>query len=410
MKKMEKYLEIIKEAPELDVSLRTDTIASISNSVRKENFISNWIAYLICNSSDLLELIIALINKKIIGESINYNDENEYQVHREYVFENNKQIDILIESDDFLIGIENKIEAKFQDNQLLNYSEGLGGIGSEKKVVLATLIPKDRKKEVEHGVVITYHELLSLLKDPRIQTDDDRYIFFLKDFITTLEENYMKNIEKNDLDFLDFLNENGKKIKKLKDNISAINTLMVNQIKSFVIDLPRIEEEWCTKESNNFTYIQFYKNNWKNSETGIDLHFEVFPVYEKSIFPKSFIIRLDVEGNPKQTIGTDAKDKPKQIIANGLVDEINKKYNEQRKKDGKVITNKVILEKVVVGKNQNTIPLTKEIFLDYSSTELFEESLMHLKKVLIELVQYHSDLIEQTYTCYKENLAGTEEK
>ncbi|MCH9664882.1 MAG: PD-(D/E)XK nuclease family protein [Gammaproteobacteria bacterium] len=91
------------------------------------------------------------------------------QTHTEYTTENNKRIDILVETDSYVLAIENKIYAGLQ-NDLEDYNETATDVAKEdgKDVVCVVLAPfamsKDDQQKLdndEHFVFITYEELFN---------------------------------------------------------------------------------------------------------------------------------------------------------------------------------------------------------------------------------------------------------
>lgn len=177
--------KIIKDVPIVKSIPKTDTIARIFGKTRDENFVSDWLAYLIRNDRQILGLIFEYFafDMPIV----------DYEVIREYGFESGRRIDLLVESDEFIIGIENKIDSGQQLNQLKDYNKSLSKLAGDRGVLMIFLKPSNNKSIPTHGFLeLTYDELSTILKKVNVSfVYNLRFAFLLQDFITHLEENLM---------------------------------------------------------------------------------------------------------------------------------------------------------------------------------------------------------------------------
>jgi len=140
-------------------------IFSEIEGLKGENFTTAVLRYLLLQSQNLREVFIGLISEKSnlgpILLSSHFACLREYPT-REIENDSKGRVDLLIETDDFVIGIENKIFADFQTKQpykymetLENYakklsnlrSESLGALGQLKHLIVV-IAPKSRNEDV----------------------------------------------------------------------------------------------------------------------------------------------------------------------------------------------------------------------------------------------------------------------
>ena len=137
------------------------------------------------------------------------------KVDREVRTRENKCIDLVVETDHFVIGIENKVFAKL-DNPLTDYREWVKERAreGEKKphgVLLGLKKETDKERLCNFFRSITYDELFSTIRKnlgPKAFTAEARGLTSLMDFVATIEN--LKHGTRMDRQLLDFLKENQK--------------------------------------------------------------------------------------------------------------------------------------------------------------------------------------------------------
>ena len=161
-------------------------------------------------------------------------------IHREKRTDAGNFIDILIQSDNHAILIENKIFAGTDYNPLDDYAKHLSSLQQSYKCkFLLTLKPvgEDPESEIGHGFRnITYeqfvHEIRGLLEDD-IAGADTRYLTFMLDFLNTLDylqggmvmnPEFVKFLASRSGDVNDFLTE----IRNFKDELRTKVTELGN--------------------------------------------------------------------------------------------------------------------------------------------------------------------------------------
>lgn len=293
----EQITRIIEEMKNQNPKSPTNTIAHVFNCDNKELFISDWLAYILdpnnVNSLEPLNALLECADAEKIDEFTDFN------IEREYTFDNNKRIDLYIEIDDRTIVIENKIWSDLSNNQLKEYSGEL----KNKNAVKILLYPKDNNSKniiqtqkdnhLLFGFIpILFEDLTEKFKTIRLDfTKDLRPAFFMQDFILHMEE-YIMSDSKENLDFesIKLINKNKEALKQINKNILASKKQFNEYIRRKLQDKLNRElnmYEWIVEGPDSCNYFQIRKSNWINS----GVHFEIlkkdkeeFPIEEYGIY------------------------------------------------------------------------------------------------------------------------------
>jgi hypothetical protein len=137
------------------------------------------------------------------------------KVTREDPTEENKRIDIVVETESFLLGIENKIFADTQ-NPFKEYSEHLkkkaGANGKTWKAVLLSLRSEAPDEKLCGFKPLCYDDLFVALRGnlgARLSSAHPKHLFYLLDFIETLE-NLKLGVDMMDRNLMAFFREHEK--------------------------------------------------------------------------------------------------------------------------------------------------------------------------------------------------------
>ncbi|MCM1528456.1 MAG: PD-(D/E)XK nuclease family protein [Alistipes sp.] len=192
----EEFEMICKELQKCKQQIKPKSIPEVFGIQYKEVYITHWLGYLLDPNKNGLG--IAPLNALLIAGRYERISENvnmkEIKVYTEYVFDNNRRIDIFIETPECLIGIENKIWSDEQIDQTKDYTESLDKIAADPdKVRCIYLYPEQNKNvhPVESFHLVTYGKLHDELK--KIATEDvvSRDQWILNEFIKYVEEHLM---------------------------------------------------------------------------------------------------------------------------------------------------------------------------------------------------------------------------
>jgi|LSQX01.3.fsa_nt_gb hypothetical protein len=286
---------LVDQIPSKELKMKTPTIGYIFNKEKNENFISDWLAFLMRNN---YKIILSLL------EDTNFDDyENEeYEVEREYVFKNGSRIDFLISNQTTVIGIENKIDSTTHANQLRSYKTQLNKISEGREVIQILLKPQQNNAKATNGFVeVTYETLIERMKLISLDFITDlRGSFLTLDFIKHIEENVMKQskIEFEYNEWVEYLGKHSEKIKLINVAASNETNIIVDYVKNHMRALIDFDEDWSVGNgtSSDKRFIQLYKNHWKQN---VDIHFELFRK-DYNIIPKQYVIRIDIEQGTKE--------------------------------------------------------------------------------------------------------------
>lgn len=319
------FKKMLEDMPVASTKQLTNTLAHIFRHDYKENFISDWLAFLInptyMGSTEPLEKLLYL--SKV--DNLDINLAEEIEIEREYTFEDGRRIDFLIRAQDCIIAIENKIWSGLQKDQLKDYSKQIKKICKKEKKLKSYCIflcPLKNQiyKEKEYTQfydfeLVTYEELVEEFKSVRLNCITNlRAALLMQDFITHMEEYIMKESSSNIVDFkmLKFGYEYSKQIKKLENQAKNNKDSFARMLKEKMLET-MFDEKWETNSNNSSYYHQLFKSNWN---TDYQVHFEL--IHENILSPSE--IRVVLHTREK------IKDKPQLNI---LQDEF-KKYLEEK--------------------------------------------------------------------------------
>ncbi|WP_244999796.1 PD-(D/E)XK nuclease family protein [Macrococcoides bohemicum] len=161
---------MINNIPAIDEKAHSESIAKIFGIESKENIISNWLAFLldpnrIKSDVPLKAFLSTFLNDKVI-EDLDYTD---VVVTREYILNNMRRVDIVLQINELIIGIENKIFAALHNDQLNDYHNNLSNIqlmfdsDASQNVVTVLLAPsRNRMDDLKDGIGDTIVTLIIL--------------------------------------------------------------------------------------------------------------------------------------------------------------------------------------------------------------------------------------------------------
>jgi len=223
--------------------IRNRTFMEISGYPHYENVCSNILKFYFeteneHNLNDLLLKSLLQSSKCEIDDE--YTFEN-ITVEREIATIQNNRLDLLIETDEYIIGIENKI-FHFLHNDLTDYSETIDNKAKIKKkkslkIVLSLNKLNSSKVKENDFINVTYSCFFENIQNNLgnyILTGHNDYLIYLKGFITTMNNLNGNNMENKELNL--FFEQNAKTIIEL---ISEFNKYQ-NEIYAKVYQLKEL--------------------------------------------------------------------------------------------------------------------------------------------------------------------------
>jgi len=196
---------------------REPTFMEIAGYPHFENVCSNILQFYLQPSNEhgfgtlLLDSLFTLINENVVIDGQNID------VRREESTANGNRIDLVIESDDFVLGIENKIFA-YDCNPFDDYTEHLDQFSRQVYKVILSLRPIKEAPRLCGFNPITYDLLFQKVIEnigSYFLTSREPHITFLRDFIKTL-----KNLQED-------TSVDQQRFTYFRDNQQDIETLLI---------------------------------------------------------------------------------------------------------------------------------------------------------------------------------------
>jgi hypothetical protein len=249
----DKFLSGLENLP--SPGSQRQTFMEIGGYAHHENICSNILQFYLIPTNEhgfgrlLLDSLLTLIDRELI------NDDQNIEVHREVCTSENNRIDLVITSDKYVIGIENKIHAKV-DNPFCDYAKHLNSLHKDSSKVykiLLSVYPEKELAKLRCFKRVSYTSFLHKVEekfDSYSQNVNNEHLIFLKDFIRT-----MKNLQNQsivDPQWLTYLKNRDDDIKLLLAEIAIVR-------KDMRIKLKQLEQLIIESEiSSHFTERWFW--------------------------------------------------------------------------------------------------------------------------------------------------------
>ena len=208
----EKFIKLMEEYKEIFSETKEKTFLDISGYPHYELVCSN-ILYFFFDTTEEHGLGDLFLSSLLNCAQTNFISKGKHiteYIETEYRTNNENRIDILIESDRYAIGIENKIRSGTGNNDFLDYQNAIEEYavetGKEAIYILLTIMDEQEITESNKFVNVTYENFFHHIKEnlgKYIDSANAKWILFLKDFISTIEsemegtdlEKYKEEIE-----------------------------------------------------------------------------------------------------------------------------------------------------------------------------------------------------------------------
>jgi len=277
------------------------SLLDIAKFPHRENVISNIISFYLdpdeCHN--LYDLVLKSLLHCINIEEDFIIDKN-IQIYREYPSKG-KRIDLVFISGDFVLGIENKINAGLY-NDLKFYSKTLKDLSGKNKICIK-LVLSPRKENVSDGFQsITYKELFNNIQKflPDYQHyADAKYLIYLLDLIQTIQK--PKSMHTKEL-YSFFNQENYEVANKIYHHKIEFENLI--KVEFWEKLLEKLSQKFKNTNWNNVD-LSDVKSEWanlfiKNKNSWITIHIEArnlindTPYYGFSI-SKEMLIKMKID-------------------------------------------------------------------------------------------------------------------
>lgn len=270
--KFEKLIQEFSKLPKAKVVL--PTYLEIAGQPHFENVCSNILAYFFnTNESHGLKDLVLKSFIECIDETLllEYDIET-INIERELYVDEQKRIDIVIECNDLVITIENKIY-HILNNRLDLYVESINSRYPNKNYKFIVLSLKDEKPE-KPFIAVTYEKFFQKLKQnlgTYFVNTNNQYTTFLIDFIQTIEN--LTKMKKHNQKYIEFylknMNEVDNLVNEHEDLKKALYT-KVNQLYDLIstTENSNIIKKWIYLK--NVIVVDF---NFNGKKVGLDIVF-----------------------------------------------------------------------------------------------------------------------------------------
>ena len=232
IKEYERLLEEFNQLPEY---YQDRTFMDIAGYPHYENVCSNILSFYFDPSAEhgMKDLLIqSFLDCAEFDKESLHEEYTTAKIDREVATKNNKRLDILIELDNLVIGIENKIWADLY-NPLEEYDTLIAETAKDRKQVKVVLsINIVQKSSLSNGFInITYQNWIDQIQKVMgkyLLDANPKYLNYFFDFIKTIQRlggKCMQNKEVND-----FFKQHHETIKKLSDKYNSFLNDLGNEI------------------------------------------------------------------------------------------------------------------------------------------------------------------------------------
>jgi hypothetical protein len=172
---------------------------------------------------------------------LSINDNDKLLIKREFVTDNGR-IDLVLLTNKLVIAIENKIRHVL-NNDLEEYSTFLEKKYSGRTIVKIVLSIRDETQNLKGGFInVTYEEFIDCLESglqTYLGSASHRYLFFLKEFIQSIKNQYMPPISKEETEFLIKNRDKIDEINDMERRLATYITARAEKIKQRIpVELP----------------------------------------------------------------------------------------------------------------------------------------------------------------------------
>lgn len=213
MNKHEKYNLLLKQFNELPGHHLETNYFEVTGYSHYENIASNVLQFFLLptNNHGLEDLMLRSL-LEIADQEFLIGGFNNVTVDREVTTSEYNRIDLVIETDEYIIAIENKIRHSL-NNDLSDYEKHIENINEKnensKKLLFLVLTPKEIKSKNEKESIqnskfvnITYENLIAKIKlnyTKYLFSANTKFLIFFNEFLTSLEKQMGTNMKDKQL-------------------------------------------------------------------------------------------------------------------------------------------------------------------------------------------------------------------
>lgn len=287
------YLELLSEFESLP--FQSETVFDIAGFPHYENVCSNILKFYLNpnNEHGLGDLFFSSL-MYIVGEDESKPDF--IKIDREVPTRKGGRIDIVIETENLIIGIENKI-FHYLANDLADYSDSINDWAKPNNLKQVKIILGLRKELESSGFISrSYKELWAEIKKRLgnyVSTSSQKWLLYLVDFMTSIEKLNGGNMELNEAD--KFFIKNAEKVNELINAKNKFDSKLHNKVSELfeitnkIEPYPQCKKIWIYRKS---CLVYDFKLG-SNSE--YDVAFDLY------LYPSGWVLQAFGRGNPSHS-------------------------------------------------------------------------------------------------------------
>lgn len=249
---MEKLLNELKDLYKNEKIEKEKTFLEIARIAHQEVVISNILAFYL-DINEEHELGDALLASLLESAEIEIEKPiMEVSIEREYRTKKGNFIDLIIQTDEFVLGIENKIYSSVY-NDLSDYAETIESINPKAYKILLSLSEETESAQKANFINVTYKMLLNNLKTKfgTIMKYENKWHVYMGDFIKNIENLYNERKIIMNQEVQEWVNQNQEEINymykflmELKMEMNEKTTKMKNILEELIANYEFVDYIW----------------------------------------------------------------------------------------------------------------------------------------------------------------------
>lgn len=234
---MNELQKLIDDFNDLKIKERSGlTFLEIAKCPHLENVWSNILAFF-CNPNNEHNLFDLILNSifETAGRKATISNFKNIRVRTEYPTNLGNRIDIVVFADNFILGIENKVDASLY-NDLQDYSNTIEGLAKPQDLTAHKIVLSKNRVTTTNGFInIIYSDLIKNIKKnigDFTAYSDTKYLIFLFDFLKNIENNINSQSMVDNLEVINFFHNNIDKVNRLLEYHNKFNLDLIQKLNS----------------------------------------------------------------------------------------------------------------------------------------------------------------------------------
>lgn len=235
------------------------TFLEIAKCPHLENVWSNILAFF-CNPNNEHNLFDLVLNSvfETAGNKVTVNNFKKIRVRTEYPTDLGNRIDIVVFAENFILGLENKVDAGLY-NDLQDYSNTIEGLAKPQSLPTYKIVLSKNRTSTTNGFTnIIYSDLIRNIKKnigDFTAYSDTKYLIFLLDFLKNIENNINSQSMADNLEVINFFHNNIDKVNRLLEYHNKFNSDLIQKLNSVHSNIKQDELKTILTSINKQTQL-----------------------------------------------------------------------------------------------------------------------------------------------------------